>query len=142
MSREIIFRGKRIDNGEWVYGYLFKSWDRAYILWGTTNGVPNMTEVDTKTVGQTTGLNDRKVKEIYEGDIGYVLIDRYSDPKVPFLSVVECDRCFWNFRHLERDDLHEIWPKDQFEIIGNKYDNPDLLELAQSAIETTEIPKP
>lgn len=63
--REYKFRGKRIDNGQWVYGYLFKIWDKCYILWGTTNDGPNMTEVDPETIGQYTGLHDKNNVEIY-----------------------------------------------------------------------------
>jgi len=49
--REIKFRGKTKNTGDWVQGYLFEHWEKSYILWGTTNGVPNMHEVDPKTVG-------------------------------------------------------------------------------------------
>ena len=71
MKREIKFRGKRLDNGEWVYGYYVKSPTGDRIYWqpfkeATSNTYHN---VDPSTVGQYTGLKDKNGKEIYEGDI-------------------------------------------------------------------------
>jgi len=45
MDNDKMYVGKRIDNGDSIQGYFFKVWEQTFILWGTTNGIPNMHEV-------------------------------------------------------------------------------------------------
>lgn len=67
--RNILFRGKHLDNGEWVYGYLFITNDgKHHIKW---DGEPKESEVDPKTVGLFTGQYDECDDPIFEGDIVY-----------------------------------------------------------------------
>ena len=67
--REIEFKAKMVDGGEWVYGYFFKSWGSCYIVHEPVNGVPAMVEVIPETVCQWTGLLDKQGVKIFEGDI-------------------------------------------------------------------------
>ena len=69
MKDRYLFKAKRIDKGEWVQGYLYCIWEKRYILWGMTNDVPNMIEVDPYTICQCTGLKDKNGKLIWENDI-------------------------------------------------------------------------
>lgn len=67
MNREILFRGKRVDNGEWVYGHLIKGATR-YVIQESIAQYPQY-EVIPETVSQYTGLTDKNGKKIFEGDI-------------------------------------------------------------------------
>lgn len=69
MEDRWLFKAKRADNGEWVQGYLYGIWEKRYILWGMTNDVPNMIEVDPTTICQCTGMKDKNGKLIWENDI-------------------------------------------------------------------------
>ena len=126
MNREILFRGKRVDNGEWVEGDLAQDTDleTAYVggfnYYTDGDGLqrePFQYEVDPSTVCQYTGLTDRNGKKIFEGDI---LKWDEKEWGCPFFETVT-----WNYELFEIRQ-HE-W-KSFCEVIGNIFDNPELLE--------------
>lgn len=127
MQNRFLSRGKRIDNGEWVEGYLYGIWGRRYILWGMTNDIPNMVEVDPETVCQCTAMPDKNNKLIFENDIA---IKHNDDDKEPYLirwsenyaawELAQCGCAMYGFFDV---DFGEI------EVIGNAIDNPELLEV-------------
>ena len=114
MMREILFKGKRVDNGKWTEGYFFKSWDKVFLLWGMTGDCPNMEEVVPETVGQFTGLCDKNGKKIFEGDIvesphGTQGVVEWQNAECAFLVNIGDD---WQ----TMDDC-------PYEVVGNIYDN-------------------
>ena len=128
--REILFRGQRTDNNNWTKGYLFCIWEKAYILWGTTNGIPNMIEVIPETVGQYTGWEDKNGKKIFEGDIiegGYLnpLTNKFNSKKY----VVEFKHATFIGKLIGHSPYGDTWLYFVHgDIIGNIHDNPKLLE--------------
>jgi len=153
--REIKFRGKRVDNGEWVYGYFVKAWDgTCYIIteFGSDVtccsdcGCNDMTvhEVDPDTVGQFTGLHDKHGKEIYEGDIIQTYFSfapgdaGYGVSQKPFVVKWEQVRAGLRAYKPNADRLHlldivDFWETQSslYEVIGNIYDNPELMEVSE-----------
>ena len=138
--REILFRGKRVDNGEWTYGYLFVCWDRCYILWGMSGDNPIKEEVVPETVGEYTGLTDKNGKRIFEGDI-VELDDRNYDIKwraaVEFGNPNGDYSWGWQLNPIGKVDINTgiLWWVEAekagayCEVIGNIHDNPELLEV-------------
>lgn len=142
--REILFRGKRFDNGEWIEGYLFQIWDDALILWGTTNGVPDMIKVIPETVGQYTGLKGKDGRKIFEGDVlqvvGYgEVVDRciigygtykpycYGNKMVGFYLYWKNDKC----QHDKYANLPYWLETREAVCVGNIHDNPELIERSE-----------
>ena len=142
--RQIKFRGKRIDNGEWVYGYLYElplesgnvcmilttdnihkdnsiepQYHLAFTLW------KDLFVVDSSTVGQFTGLYDKNGKEIYEGDVfrRYDYAYRITYRNGQWIGIDEDGGWLPLLKDQESvsDYLHD-------EVIGNICDNPELLK--------------
>ena len=130
--RDIIFRGKRLDNGEWVYGDFVNDWSKQ-------NTKPDKTicnnigkyAVISETIGQYTGLKDKNGAKIFEGDY-------WKDPDENDIFVVEfrdAQFCFviygwfddiFTFGELDCVPI-EYYCTGKIEIIGNIHDNPELI---------------
>lgn len=131
--REILFRGKRFYNGEWVEGYYAaepytkNTYNCGYILENEKDlFAKKACLVDSRTVGQYTGLNDKTGKKIFEGDIiscGY-LCDF-------FVEYSEEDAEYWANFGDSIGSLHTYFDPKRATVIGNIYDNPELLEVKE-----------
>ncbi|MFR5876345.1 MAG: YopX family protein [Eubacterium sp.] len=132
--REILFRGKVKDNGEWVYGNLsqrdnIKKWE--YFIGQNSLGY----EVIPETVGQYTGLTDKNGTKIFEGDIlerrHKELRNHSQRMKVQFIPVKAC------FAAVDIDGGNVTFISDyinnkyELEVIGDVHDNPELLEATE-----------
>lgn len=130
MENRFLSRGKRIDNGEWIQGYLYGIWERRYILWGMINDIPNMAEVDPETVCQCTAIPDKNGKLIFENDILSGHIDN-EFPEDETRERVVWHENGWCTSEPGYDDYEELddFDSENFEVIGNMIDNPELLEV-------------
>lgn len=138
--REILFRGKRIDNGEWGYGYFCggnerKSLNPAIFIYLPKTQSYDRQEIDVNTLGQYTGKTDACGTQIFENDIcrfdngeEFKGKDRFSNYVVQWDSVntryVVVDE--WNCE----DILDEFFSRNAI-VIGNIHDNPELMGGAQ-----------
>ena len=151
--REIKFRAKRIDNGEWISGDLHLHTPLPHIH--STLG--DNAKIDTDTIGQFTGLLDKNGKEIYEGDVLviceyenmlngiacetsecelFTLDEIKGELRQQYKSVIHYEDC--TLFASEQDgcdiylaslagDMRKSYPIFEYEVIGNIHDNPELL---------------
>ena len=117
---EILFRGRRQDNGEWVYGFPFAT-HANLIVKGIEPWDGERHLVDTVTVGQYICRKDINNRKIFTGDIVRTY-SRWSDLR-DLKFIVVSDSCF------TEDGFGRHWPQDtiDIEVIGNVHDNPDLV---------------
>ena len=116
--REILFRGKDVKE-HWHTGLLAHVGNAWYISNGA--GIPTACEVIPSTIGQYTGLTDKYGKKIFEGDI----VKIKGKTRYIFYG---CS----GFRHTNygeyADTLENVFTDVDCEVIGNKFDNPELLK--------------
>ncbi len=131
--REILFRGKRVDNGEWVVSDSFYQCNGIIKLWDEPNR-DGYVEVIPKTVGQYTGLKDKIGKKIFEGDI--VLFEDESPLNYEYHDCTEmrCGEIKFDDGQFYITNRIAVYMEDLIysdtmdcKVIGNIHDNPELL---------------
>lgn len=153
--REIKFRGKRVDNGEWVYRYYcFNPFFKRAEIFSFDSDRSYVYQVDHETVVQYTGLKDRNGVEIYEGDIvkfngdmGTVAFEcgcfgigfnKTIDYDAMIDEIHEATGCNNDLCSCQNDNFISLWEIHwnyneeentlySVEVIGNIYKNPELL---------------
>ena len=127
--REILFRGKQTDNGEWIEG----AYSPFHLNFGEREEKPHIIiisddedidglwcEVIPETVGQYTGLTDKNGKRIFEGDIvDYISSDVIGNPKTGTIIVEDMT---------DYDTMIYLNHSDELQIIGNIHDNPEIFK--------------
>ncbi len=126
--REILFRAKRIDNGDWIYGDLIQKIDCVKIRESEAdiNRIAKSYVVIPETVGQFTGLIDKNGKKIWEGDILRSVYGELTDDDVFIDTVVFHEGCFCGEINNEGITMYGSF-KDitECEVIGNIHDKEE-----------------
>lgn len=151
MTREIIFKGKKIDNGDWVEGHYYKMSETTYCFkedyerkpvpehhyilqermtdWGLPNQMVQI-EINPETLCQFTGLCDKNGNKIWENDI--------CNPKERFPEIVRMHDGDWvldysyshgkDYGYCYRNLGFYVRERNSIEVIGNIFDNPELVK--------------
>lgn len=141
MDNRYLYKAKRVDNGEWVTGYYVKGSDmygeETHVIFepdaifyshGETDG---LAEIDPSTICQCTGLEDKNGKLIWENDI-FQCTDETMVTQKDLIEYNETHASFVRLRNTEKLGLQYLWIDEATyshgEVIGNVFDNPELLE--------------
>ena len=131
--REILFRGKRVDNGEWIYGDVIQFPMHGIVRIIEQNsdndGSYGDSEIDCDTLGQYTGLTDKNGRKIFEGDI-VTIRDSAEGVLVEFIDgEYQCtNRIKYKYYRHPLEYYHD---EPKYTVIGNIHDNPELLEVTK-----------
>ena len=148
--REILFKAKRVDNGEWVEGFYYKMFETTYCFkedyerkpvpehhyilqermtdWGLPNQMVQI-EIDSETLCQFTGLCGKNGKKIWENDILMAHLDE-SYPEDVTYETVEWGAAGWVAHEANSTDRQYLdeFDTEHFEVVGNIFDNKELLQ--------------
>lgn len=138
--REILFKAKRVDNGDWCYGVpIFDGWSKKTYIASyeySSLALVQQIEVIHETLCEYTGLTDKNGKRIFEGDIvkrvftlwhGETKKTRETQIGVVVYSNRDC-----SFQVEKKCNLRKPWDGDTIEVIGNIHDNPEFLTEERS----------
>ncbi len=140
MENRFLYRAKRTDNGEWVEGYLivdekdYSKYFIGYVLGTNEDGTPHdldAAQVNPSTICQCTGLKDKNGKLIWENDV--------CDRKEEYPEIVKYNKGDWTLDYSYSKDRESgycycnlgfyVLERKCVEVIGNVFDNPELLEV-------------
>lgn len=127
--REIEFRGKLTNNRGWTFGNLNIHTDGCVIMTPDSTPLGRYGKVEPETVGQYTGLKDKNGNKIFEGDIVKITEDGCMNG---FMGIVEYNINAFELKNTNDYEVYEglqFYEEEQLEVIGNIYDNPELLEI-------------
>ena len=140
MNNRYLYRAKRTDNLEWVEGHYItneKDPNHAYIgyLFGVVDGMVHDTdivEVIPSTICQCTGLRDKNGKLIWENDILVGYLDNMYPENATYAQVIWDKNGFYT-KEQDSDDisLMDEFDEKHFEVCGNIFDNPELMEVGE-----------
>ena len=116
--KKTLFRGKQVDSADWYFGY-FRKISNCYYIYGMNRLEEH--EVDPKTIGEWTSLLDRNETLVFEGDI---VKDLHGN-----IGEVFWDDIVLSWR-ITYNKFGKVWlsNEENMEVLGNIYDNPELLE--------------
>ena len=133
MENRYLYRGKRIDNGEWVVGHFYEFMGKSYIFEPPFTSKALTYEVEPSTICQCTGLKDKNDKQIFENDI-VSYWDSYSTENG--LAEADCiGKVVWDDETISFQVANrlsaESWEvlDDECSVVGNAIDTPELLEV-------------
>ena len=148
--REIMFRGKRIDTGEWAFGFLDKRPSPIQIGDGSPwiihtppvdpDDEGGLYNVQPETVGQFTGFRDSAKNRIFDGDVLHFSETSFPDGEIlpAWNALVLWADGGWVLRHKKAEsgflDVLEEDVAQEATIAGNIYDNPQLMEVTDDGI--------
>ena len=131
MEDRYLFKAKRLDNNYWILGFLSVNKTGKYFIRPICGSALSSEEVDKNTICQCTGLKDRNGKLIFENDI-VAYWDTYSTEngwaEADCIGKVVWDDETLSFQVTNRLSAESYEVLDECSVIGNIFDNPELLE--------------